>query len=75
MEILADLYKEERTNILQSRADIPTSMGLWATPLVNVGKASGKGIDVSVDYNHSINKNTWVTGRANFTYARSIYKL
>jgi TonB-linked SusC/RagA family outer membrane protein len=74
MEILADLYKEERTNILQSRADIPTSMGLWATPLVNVGKASGKGIDVSVDYNHSINKNTWVTGRANFTYARSIYK-
>ncbi|MDR1524972.1 MAG: TonB-dependent receptor, partial [Tannerella sp.] len=49
-------------------------MGLWATPLVNVGKARGKGIDASIDYNQSINKYFWISGRGNFTYARSVYK-
>jgi TonB-linked SusC/RagA family outer membrane protein len=73
LKIQADIYSEHRTNILQTRADIPTEMGLWATPQVNVGEADGKGIDISVDYTHSINKNVWLVGRANFTYARSTY--
>ncbi len=74
IEILADLYREHRTNILQERADIPTSMGLWATPTGNLGEAEGKGIDVSIDYNHSFGKDFWITGRGNFTYARAVYK-
>jgi TonB-linked SusC/RagA family outer membrane protein len=73
IEILVDWFTERRKNILQERADIPTSMGLWATPLVNVGKARGRGIDLSVDYNYSVGKNMWITGRGNFTYARSTY--
>ncbi|MDR0541663.1 MAG: TonB-dependent receptor, partial [Dysgonamonadaceae bacterium] len=73
VELQADLFKEHRINILQQRADIPVEMGLWATPLVNVGEANGKGIDVSLDYNHSISKDAWLVGRANFTYARSIF--
>ena len=71
LDIQVDIFKEHRTNILQERIDIPVEMGLWATPLVNVGEASGKGVDVSVDYNHSITKDLWLVGRANFTYARS----
>jgi TonB-linked SusC/RagA family outer membrane protein len=74
IEILADWFTERRTNILQSRADIPTSMGLWSAQLVNVGKAQGHGVDVSVDYNHSVTNDWWVTARANFTYARSVFK-
>ncbi|KAA6301014.1 MAG: TonB-dependent receptor SusC [Candidatus Ordinivivax streblomastigis] len=74
IEIQADFFQEHRTNILQSRADIPSEIGLWNTPQVNVGEANGKGIDVSVDYNHNINKNAWLVGRANFTYARSTYQ-
>jgi TonB-linked SusC/RagA family outer membrane protein len=73
LKIQADIYQEHRTNILQTRADIPTEMGLWTTQQVNVGEANGKGIDVSVDYTHSINKDVWLVGRANFTYARSTY--
>ncbi|MDR1223780.1 MAG: TonB-dependent receptor [Tannerella sp.] len=73
VQIQADLYREHRTNILQNRADISTEMGLWSTPQVNVGEANGNGIDISVDYNHSLNKDTWLMGRANFTYARSTY--
>ncbi|MDR0370348.1 MAG: TonB-dependent receptor [Prevotellaceae bacterium] len=73
VKIQADFYREHRTNILQSRADITSEMGLWATPQVNVGEAKGKGLDISVDYTHSVNRDVWLVGRANFTFARSTY--
>ncbi|HMR20222.1 MAG TPA: SusC/RagA family TonB-linked outer membrane protein, partial [Sphingobacterium sp.] len=73
VDIITDLFHEYRTNILQSRADIPAEMGLWATPQVNVGEAQGRGIDASVDYKHNLTNNAWLVGRANFTYARSTY--
>ncbi|MDR1121653.1 MAG: TonB-dependent receptor [Dysgonamonadaceae bacterium] len=74
VDIQADLFQEHRTNILQNRADIPSEIGLWASPQVNVGEAKGRGIDISLDYNHSINADAWLVGRANFTYARSTYE-
>lgn len=70
-QIQLDIYKETRSNILQSRVSTPAEMGLSATPQANVGKAEGKGFDVSVDYNKVFNKDLWVQGRANFTYAKS----
>ncbi|MDR0713829.1 MAG: TonB-dependent receptor [Bacteroidales bacterium] len=73
IEILADLFQEHRVNILQSRADVPSTMGLWSTPKVNVGEANGKGTDISLDYNQSIGTDWWFTARANFTCARSVY--
>ncbi|MDR1114693.1 MAG: TonB-dependent receptor [Tannerella sp.] len=73
LEIQADLFREHRINILQTRADIATEMGLWRTPQVNVGEANGNGIDISADYNHSFGKDFWLVGRANFTYAHSSY--
>jgi TonB-linked SusC/RagA family outer membrane protein len=73
LEIQADIWNEHRTNILQSRADIAVDMGLWSTPKVNVGEAKGQGVDVSLDYNQTIGKDWWITGRANFTYAHSEY--
>lgn len=73
-EIIVDMFREHRTNILQTRADIPVSMGLWSTPQVNVGEATGEGIDVSVDYNHSLNDKVWLVARGNFTYARSTFQ-
>ncbi|MDR1864454.1 MAG: TonB-dependent receptor [Bacteroidales bacterium] len=73
IEILADLFREHRVNILQPRADVPSTMGLWSTPKVNVGEANGKGVDISVDYNQSIGTDVWFTARGNFTYARSVF--
>jgi TonB-linked SusC/RagA family outer membrane protein len=74
VNIQVDLFNEHRINILQNRADIPTEMGLWVTPDVNLGEANGKGIDVSFDYNQTFNKDTWLIGRANFTFARSTFR-
>lgn len=73
LEIQADYFHENRSNILMERASIPSSMGLQAAVKANVGEASGSGFDFSADYNHIINKDFWVTGRANFTFARSKY--
>ncbi len=75
LEIMADVYREHRENILMSRASIPTTMGLQATPQANIGEAIGKGIDLSVDYNQVFKNGLWVTGRINFTYATAKYEV
>ncbi|MGV8134148.1 MAG: TonB-dependent receptor [Mangrovibacterium sp.] len=71
LEIQADFFTEHRSNILMDRAYIPITMGLQATPRANVGKSSGKGIDISVNYNMMAGEDFWLTGMGNFTYATS----
>lgn len=71
MNIIAEVFHERRTNILMTRADIPTTMGLSAPVRANVGEAKGQGLDISMDYNHFFNKNFWAQARANFTYSTS----
>ncbi|MEL7589473.1 MAG: TonB-dependent receptor [Prolixibacteraceae bacterium] len=75
IEMMIDVYRERRDNVLMSRANIPSTMGLQAVPEANVGEASGKGIDLSVDYNQAFRNGMWVTARANFTYATAEYKV
>ena len=75
LEIQVDYYREKRKNILQKRSDIPSTMGLAVTPNSNIGEAFGHGIDVALDYQHSFNKNLWLTARGTFTYASSEYKV
>lgn len=75
LEIQADYYTEHRKNILMPRADIPSTMGLVTVIYTNVGEAKGKGIDISADYQHVVNKDFWLTGRANFTYATAHYEV
>lgn len=75
LELQVDYFRENRDHILQTRSFIPSTMGLEAVPNSNVGKAFGQGIDVSLDYQHSFNKNWWLTARGTFTYATSEYKM
>lgn len=73
--LMVDFYHEDRKNILMNRSDIPSTMGLQATPQTNVGEASGRGIDFSVDYNKAFANGWWMMGRTNFTWAQSNYKV
>jgi TonB-linked SusC/RagA family outer membrane protein len=75
LEVQLDYFTERRSNILQTRSDIPTTMGLQAQPSSNIGKAKGSGIDLSVDYNKAFSKNFWTALRGNFTYAGSKYEI
>lgn len=71
LELRADFFQQKRTNILMDRASIPLTMGFSAVNRANVGKASSKGVDASLNFNKTISDGFWVSGLANFTYATS----
>ena len=73
-DIQMEYFNEYRENILMTRANIPTTMGLSAPMRANVGEASSSGVDLSLDYTHMFNNDAWITGRCNFTYATSKYE-
>lgn len=74
LTLLADYFTETRSNILQTRADIPTTMGLRVASQANLGVAKGKGFEVELKYQKNFNKNFWTVVNGNFTYARSKYE-
>lgn len=73
LTILADYFTEKRENILQTRVDIPTTVGLRTTPQANVGVAKGSGFELELKYQKSFNKDLWAIVNGNFTYASSEY--
>lgn len=75
VNIIAEYFEEKRKNILMTRASIPTTMGFSAPIMANVGEASGRGVDASVDYSHSFGNGLWLSARANFTYATGKYEV
>lgn len=77
LNILLDVYSEHRRNILMTRASIPVTMGVLANADVkaNIGEATGKGLDLSVDYSHNFSRHFWVQARGNFTYSTSKFEV
>ncbi len=71
LNIVGEIYKQNRKNILMKRASIPTTMGLAAETMANVGEASSKGVDLTVDYTQNINKDLWFLARGSFTFSTS----
>lgn len=65
-----EYFHERRENILLDRV-IPNTMGIIPAVKANLGKASGQGFDMELNYEKSINGNLWFTGRGTFTYATS----
>lgn len=72
--VQADFFREVRSNILQNRGDIPSTMGFESVIRANIGEAEGKGFEVQADYSHSFYNGVWVTARGTFTYATSKYR-
>jgi len=73
LQFRVDAFFENRTNILQTRVDIPSTLGLQTSLQTNVGEVKAYGFDGSLDYNHSFNDNFWMSGRATLTYADNEY--
>lgn len=73
LNIVAEVYKYHRTNILQNRSSIPTTMGLEANVSANFGEAESKGIDLQMDYKTQIGKTGFIQARGNLTIASSKY--
>jgi len=68
LSFIAEFYHEKRTNIVQLRPDVPSTMGLTADIKTNYGEAVGKGIDLTLDYNKAFANSIWYIIRGNFTY-------
>ncbi|TFF39130.1 SusC/RagA family TonB-linked outer membrane protein [Mucilaginibacter psychrotolerans] len=71
--IVAEVYKYHRYNILQQRSAIPTTMGLESGVSANFGTANSKGIDFQTDYKQSLGGSGWIQARGNFTLATTKY--
>lgn len=75
LTLIAEYFDERRTNILMNRSYIPQTMGLPYSIRANVGEASGRGTDISIEYQKSWNKDFWTSARGNFTYAASKFDI
>ncbi len=69
LNITADVFKQNRKNILQNRSNIGATMGLTSSPATNFGKVESKGLDLMVTYNKQFNTDWYAQLRSNFTYA------
>lgn len=71
IQLIVDVFKEKRTNILLTRSTIPITTGLAAVPQANLGEASSHGVEGSLNVNKTFGNGLWVQGYGNFTYATS----
>ncbi len=71
LNVIAEVYRQHRRNILMNRASIPSTMGLAAATMANVGEAKSKGLDMSLDYTENFGNNLWFMGRGSLTLAMS----
>lgn len=75
LNVQLDYFRENRSQILMERASITPEMGLEAAVKANIGEAFAHGIDASLDYNKYFKNGMWLTGRFNFTYSTSKFKV
>ncbi|MDR1718835.1 MAG: TonB-dependent receptor [Dysgonamonadaceae bacterium] len=73
LSILADYFRERRENILQTRQNVPSTMGLAVIPQSNLGIAEGKGFEFEIKYQKSFTNDIYLIANTNFTYATSKY--
>ncbi|GHT66566.1 SusC/RagA family TonB-linked outer membrane protein [Bacteroidia bacterium] len=73
LKLNVDFFKDFRRNIYMERTNFPNTGGLEATVYGNVGEMESQGIDGSIDYQKFFNKDFWMTGRVNVTYAKNKY--
>ncbi|WP_083927667.1 SusC/RagA family TonB-linked outer membrane protein [Niabella aurantiaca] len=73
LNLVAEYYTNYRYNILQQRANVPTTMGLESGISANLGEVRSHGVDLSLDYKQSFAGGAWLQSRANFTYSSNKY--
>ncbi|SFE43111.1 TonB-linked outer membrane protein, SusC/RagA family [Chitinophaga sp. CF118] len=74
LNIIAEIYKQHRENILMNRASIPSTMGLEAGIAANLGSASSKGLDLEMNYKQNFGEHLWISARGNLTVTENKYE-
>ncbi|WP_300600619.1 TonB-dependent receptor [Niabella sp.] len=74
LSVITDFFQETRDHILQTRTDIPETMGLRTIPSANVGSAYGKGFETELKYQKTFRNGLYALVNGTFTYATAKYK-
>jgi len=72
IDFTVDIYQDIRSGIYQQRASIPDEMGLVTLPFANVGKMKSWGVDGTIAFTQTINKDAYVVLRANLTQSKNV---
>lgn len=75
VQLQVEWFHEKRTNILQTRSDIPTLVGLQAPIRANIGEALSGGLDISLDVYHNFTPDFWISMRGNYTLTNSEFSV
>lgn len=75
ISLILEGWDETRTSILQSRQDIPSTLGLAANIQANIGEVSSRGFEVSLDGSKFYKNTFWIQGRANLTFATNKFDI
>lgn len=70
LEFIAEIFKEDRKNIQVSNTTIPFSSGFLYSnlPYNNIGETTNKGIDLTLNYNKSFSRGSFINLRGVFNY-------
>lgn len=71
LRLTTEVFKNLKSDILQDRASLPTTMGLEAGVSANIGKVESRGIEFSLDGKQSFSKDFTLSSIANFTFTRN----
>lgn len=69
INFVIDFFSDQRDGIFQPRVQVPDYVGVVTMPYGNVGKMISYGSDGNISYTHSINLNSTIVFRANYTYS------
>jgi TonB-linked SusC/RagA family outer membrane protein len=73
VNLMVDVFREKRDNILRYRGTIPILNGLPTSVLapVNIGVIENKGFEVELNYNKRFNSDFSILSKLNLNYARN----
>jgi TonB-linked SusC/RagA family outer membrane protein len=73
LNIVLDVFREERSNIFQDKQSIPNYFGTAATRVYgNFAAVKNSGLDLAVDYGKKFNEDFSMEFKATFTYAHNV---
>lgn len=75
LNLVAEVYRENRYNILIQRGYIPVTVGIENAALSNLrsnlGKALSEGLDLNLNYRKDFNSGLWASALGNLTVTRN----
>ncbi len=74
LEIVTDVFHDQRDGIFQRRTQLPTWVGAMTMPYGNVGAMVSYGADGNASYTHDLKNGMSFTLRGNFTYSTNEIK-